>query len=84
MVTDDAPAGWVLRENRLHRSFQFANFSEAWAFMNRVALLAEKTDHHPDWSNSYNRVAIDLWSHDAGGVTERDRRMAGAINQLLT
>jgi 4a-hydroxytetrahydrobiopterin dehydratase len=82
-MSEDVPAGWQLDDDRLLRTFTFDDFSEAWAFMSRVALLAERHDHHPDWSNSWNRVDIALWSHDAGGVTERDRRLAGAINALL-
>jgi 4a-hydroxytetrahydrobiopterin dehydratase len=65
------------------RAFVFANFSEAFAFMTRVALLAEKADHHPDWSNSYNRVEIGLTSHDAGGLTRRDAKLARAIDALM-
>lgn len=77
------PPGWVVQSGKLHRELAFSDFSEAWAFMNRVALLAEKADHHPDWSNSWNRVTIDLVSHDAGGITERDTTLAIAINGLL-
>jgi 4a-hydroxytetrahydrobiopterin dehydratase len=64
------------------RSFTFANFSEAFAFMTRVALLAEVADHHPEWSNVYNRVDILLTTHDAGGLSERDIEMAEAIDAL--
>jgi 4a-hydroxytetrahydrobiopterin dehydratase len=75
---------WQEQDNKLSRSFEFKNFSEAWAFMNRVALLAEKMDHHPNWSNVYNKVTIELTSHDAGNtVTERDRKLAKAIDKLL-
>jgi 4a-hydroxytetrahydrobiopterin dehydratase len=77
------PDGWELADGRLRRRFAFADFSEAWAFMSRVALLAEKHDHHPDWSNSWNSVTIELVSHDAGEVTERDRRLAEAIGALV-
>ena len=63
-------------DGKLHRELKFANFSEAFGFMARVALLAEKADHHPDWSNSWNTVVIDLVSHDAGGITDRDRELA--------
>jgi 4a-hydroxytetrahydrobiopterin dehydratase len=78
------PDGWEERDGALHRTFTFANFSEAWAFMSRVALLAEKADHHPNWSNVWNRVDLALTSHDAGNtVTDRDRQLATAINDLL-
>ncbi|TKD50108.1 4a-hydroxytetrahydrobiopterin dehydratase [Sphingomonas baiyangensis] len=65
------------------RSFAFADFSEAFGFMARVALLAEKADHHPEWSNVYNRVEILLTTHDAGGLSERDIDMAQAIDALV-
>tara|TARA_B100000678_G_scaffold101279_1_gene84472 strand:- start:20 stop:310 length:291 start_codon:yes stop_codon:yes gene_type:complete len=65
------------------RSFTFADFSEAFGFMARVALLAEKADHHPEWSNVYNRVEILLTTHDAGGLSERDIEMAQAIDALV-
>ena len=64
------------------RKLQFADFSEAFAFMTRVALLAEKHDHHPEWSNVYNRVEIELTTHDAGGLSLRDVEMAKAIDAL--
>jgi 4a-hydroxytetrahydrobiopterin dehydratase len=79
------PDGWDEADGRLRRELTFANFSEAWAFMSRVALLAEKADHHPEWSNVWNRVVIELTSHDAGNtVTDRDRGLAEAINALLS
>jgi 4a-hydroxytetrahydrobiopterin dehydratase len=76
---------WDYDEARdaLTRSFLFADFSEAFAFMTRVALLAEKADHHPEWSNVWNRVDILLTTHDAGGLSARDVRMAEAIELLL-
>ena len=67
----------------IRREFRFKNFSQAWAFMTRVALLAEKHDHHPDWSNVWNRVQIVLNTHDAGGLTQKDIALAQAINALL-
>jgi 4a-hydroxytetrahydrobiopterin dehydratase len=79
-------AGWALREDSLaiSRDFKFADFSEAFAFMTRVALLAERADHHPEWSNVYNRVHITLTTHDAGGLSQRDVKMAKAIDAVLT
>ena len=74
---------WRLRRDGLaiEREFRFKTFSEAWAFMSRVALLAEKQDHHPEWSNVYNRVAITLTTHDVGGLSERAVKLAGAIDK---
>ena len=74
---------WSEDDKGLHCELEFAGFVEAWTFMNQVAVLAETMDHHPDWSNSYNQVHITLISHDKGCVTDRDRRMAEAIDQLL-
>lgn len=76
---------WSLaREGKaITRSFAFRDFSEAWGFMNRVALLAEAQDHHPEWFNVYNRVEVTLTTHDAGGLSARDARMAAAIDGLL-
>jgi 4a-hydroxytetrahydrobiopterin dehydratase len=74
--------GWELREGRLRAEYAFADFSEAFAFMMRVAFVAEKLDHHPDWSNVWNRVAIALWTHDAGGITARDLALAREIARL--
>ena len=77
------PDGWEVVDGSLHRELAFADFSEAFAFMTRVALLAEAANHHPDWSNSWNKVVIDLVSHDAGGLTDRDVALATRINGLL-
>ena len=76
---------WTLRADGLaiEREFKFGNFSEAWGFMNRVALIAEQRNHHPEWSNVYNRVAITLTTHDASGLSERDAKMALAIDKLV-
>lgn len=75
---------WKEENRQLKRVFNFKDFSEAWAFMNRVALLAEKAGHHPDWQNVYNTVTICLSTHDAGGVvTNKDRELAAAIDQLV-
>jgi 4a-hydroxytetrahydrobiopterin dehydratase len=80
----DLPKGWTLAEDKksISQDFKFKNFSEAFAFMTRVALLAEKADHHPDWSNGYNRVHITLSTHDSGGVTKKDTTLAHEINEL--
>jgi 4a-hydroxytetrahydrobiopterin dehydratase len=77
--------GWRPLEGRdaIHRRFVFRDFSEAFGFMARVALLAEKHDHHPEWSNVWNRVDIVLTTHDAGGLTERDVALARAIDALI-
>jgi 4a-hydroxytetrahydrobiopterin dehydratase len=77
--------GWAeAREGKaIARTFTFADFSEAFAFMARVALLAEAQDHHPEWFNVYNRVEITLTTHDAGGLSQRDVTMAKAIGALL-
>jgi 4a-hydroxytetrahydrobiopterin dehydratase len=75
--------GWAVEPAAIRRSFTFKNFGEAWGFMSRVALLAEKHDHHPDWSNVWNRVEIALSTHDAGGLTNKDVALAQAINALL-
>lgn len=76
---------WTYGEDSaaITRSFKFADFSEAFAFMARVALLAEKAGHHPDWFNSYNRVTISLTTHDAGGLSAKDIALAKAIDKLL-
>jgi 4a-hydroxytetrahydrobiopterin dehydratase len=67
----------------IRRTFTFTDFNQAFGFMARVALLAEKADHHPEWSNVYNRVEITLTTHDAGGLSQRDADMATAIDALL-
>jgi 4a-hydroxytetrahydrobiopterin dehydratase len=77
--------GWALVEGRdaIMRRFRFADFSAAWGFMARVALLAEAQDHHPEWSNVWNRVEIILTTHDAGGLSTRDLRLAKAIDAVF-
>ena len=75
--------GWELKQQKLYRQFVFENFIEAFGFMSRVALLAEAMNHHPEWSNVYNRVDIYLTTHDAGGISERDFILAEQIDHLL-
>jgi 4a-hydroxytetrahydrobiopterin dehydratase len=77
--------GWSMVAGRdaLHRSFHFADFSAAWSFMSRVALLAEAQGHHPEWTNVWNRVDITLTTHDAGGLSAKDVKLAQAINAVI-
>ena len=79
----NVPIGWRHEDNALRREFTFTNFAEAFAFMTSIAVMAEAADHHPDWSNSYNTVAIALTSHDKGCVTQRDSSLAEQINSLV-
>lgn len=74
--------GWEHNESSLCRSLQFADFVTAFGFMTSVALVAESMNHHPDWSNVYNRVAVKLSTHDAGGITELDFTLAERINAI--
>jgi 4a-hydroxytetrahydrobiopterin dehydratase len=80
----DAPDGWTIEEGgkALLRTFKFKDFSEAFGFLVRVALYAEKADHHPEFTSVWNRVDFRLTTHDAGGITERDVKLAEAINSL--
>ena len=77
-------SNWVLEDNQLKRTFEFENFMEAFSFMTKVAFLAEKMDHHPNWSNVYNKVDISLCTHSANNtVTEKDRELARRIDSLV-
>ena len=75
--------GWEVVDQRLTRTFTFSNFSEAFGFMTRVALIAEKLNHHPDWENSWNKVVIGVTSHDEGGITEQCVDFATRVNALV-
>jgi 4a-hydroxytetrahydrobiopterin dehydratase len=73
--------GWAVRDDKLHKTFRFAGFPAAVAFMVRVAFDAERLDHHPNWTNVYDRVEVVLWTHDVGGLTDRDVALATAMEQ---
>ncbi len=77
----DSP-DWTIKQEKLYRQFVFSNFIEAFGFMSRVALLAEAMDHHPEWSNVYNRVEIYLTTHDAGGISTLDFELVKQIDSL--
>lgn len=88
-LTDEAIADrlsdlndWQLAGGKLHREFKFANFVDAFGFMTRAAIEAEKMDHHPEWFNVYGKVVVDLTTHEAGGISERDFALAAIMNQL--
>lgn len=74
--------GWEVKDGKLHRTFVFANFVEAWGFMTRAAIHAEKLNHHPEWFNVYKTVRVDLNTHDAGGLTDLDVELAKRMNKL--
>ena len=74
--------GWTLVKGKLHRIFEFKDFTQAFGFMKRVALAADRMDHHPDWSNAYNKVTIDLSTHSAGGLTKNDFELARKIQKI--
>ena len=84
-MSNDVPEGWSLEEGgkALVRTLRFKDFREAFAFLTRVAMHAEKVDHHPEFTNVWNRVDFRLTTHDTGGVTERDLKLAEAINRLV-
>jgi 4a-hydroxytetrahydrobiopterin dehydratase len=82
-LADELPQ-WSLVDGKLHRELRFADFNEAFGFMTRVALIAETMGHHPEWSNVWNRVVIDLTTHDAGGLSSWDVQLAQRIDQLLS
>jgi len=72
--------GWRVVDGKLHRTYRFKDFAEAFAFMTRVALVAERMNHHPEWFNVYNKVRVDLTTHDVGGISTRDFRLAAAMD----
>jgi len=76
-------AGWVIQDAKLHKEFQFSSFIEAFGFMTQLALVAESMNHPPEWFNVYNRVVIDLTTHDAGGISNLDFELASKANNLI-
>ena len=74
---------WIIDNKTIMKEFKFENFIEAFGFMSKVALLSEKIDHHPDWQNIYNKVKINLTTHDKGGITTNDIKLAEAIDKLI-
>ena len=81
-LNETVDKAWQLKEGKLQNAFKFADFVAAFGFMSQVALLAEKADHHPEWFNVYNKVAISLTTHEAGGISTRDFALAAAIEKL--
>jgi 4a-hydroxytetrahydrobiopterin dehydratase len=74
--------GWTIKKEKLHKNFEFSNFNEAFGFMTRAAMEIEKMNHHPEWFNVYNRLSVDLMTHDAGGITQNDIQLAKILNDL--
>ena len=74
---------WTIENQTIKKEFKFDNFIDAFGFMSKVALLSEKMDHHPDWQNTYNKVKINLTTHDKGGITEKDIKLAESIDKLI-
>ena len=75
--------GWELKDEKLHRELKFKNFVQAWGFMTQAAILAQQADHHPEWFNVYSKVIIDLTTHEAGGISQRDFDLAKEMNGVL-
>jgi len=74
--------GWSIKDEKLHRDFEFESFNQAFGFMTRAAMEIEKMNHHPEWFNVYNKLSVDLMTHDAGGITENDIQLAKILNSL--
>ena len=75
--------GWNVKNDKLHKEFQFDNFNQAFGFMTRAAMEIEKMNHHPEWFNVYNRITVELTTHDAGGITKNDVDLARILNSLI-
>ena len=76
-------SGWSIKDEKLHRDFEFETFNQAFGFMTRAAMEIEKMNHHPEWFNVYNRLSVDLMTHDAGGITQNDVELAKILNSLV-
>ena len=74
--------GWSIKDEKLHKDFEFESFNQAFGFMTRAAMEIEKMNHHPEWFNVYNKITVDLMTHDAGGITENDIQLAKILNSL--
>lgn len=75
--------GWSIKDEKLHKDFEFESFNQAFGFMTRAAMEIEKMNHHPEWFNVYNRLSVELTTHDAGGITENDIQLAKILNSLV-
>jgi len=75
-------SGWIVKDEKLHKDFEFEDFNQAFGFMTRAAMHIEKMNHHPEWFNVYNKLTIDLMTHDAGGITQNDIDLAKILNSL--
>lgn len=76
-------SGWSIKEEKLHKDFEFGSFNEAFGFMTRAAMEIEKMNHHPEWFNVYNKISVDLMTHDVGGITQNDIQLAKILNSLV-
>ncbi|HJM79164.1 MAG TPA: 4a-hydroxytetrahydrobiopterin dehydratase [Nitrosopumilus sp.] len=75
--------GWTIDDNKLHKEFEFDSFNQAFGFMSRAAMEIEKMNHHPEWFNVYNKITVDLTTHDVGGITDNDVTLARILNSLI-
>ena len=75
--------GWIIKNEKLHKDFEFPSFNEAFGFMTRAAMEIEKMNHHPEWFNVYNKLTVELMTHDAGGITQNDINLAKILNSLI-
>ena len=75
-------SGWIVKDEKLHKDFEFEDFNQAFGFMTRAAMHIEKMNHHPEWFNVYNKLTVDLMTHDAGGITQNDIDLAKILNSL--